>query len=253
MIPDFTNYFKTLSNTELLVILNEPAKYQPEALQAAKNELEGRNLSHNQVNEAKQAIITTQLKAGKRLQRVKEMDEKLKANANFLNDTLRPGANKTVDKTINGISIFVGLTSLVSVYVGLRSILFFTNWSHRFSAELAVELLMPLMGVVAAVLFFRRRQLGWHLLMLCLFYSSSGLAFLVYDFFKYGSLSFGGIFSQHTSPLSYLLLLAWPVSIVMVCKEKLRVVFGITKNNMYVTMAWCCFIVVMVLYIIFVV
>lgn len=244
---NFTQHFKTLSNSELLMILNEPAKYNHEALQAARTELETRNLNESQVADAEQAIITTRANAEKKVQRIKEMDEKLKAGADFLSETISAG--KSIDKLVNGLSIFVGLVSITSLYYSVRGAWYFTKYTHRFSIYFGLEFLMPAIGLIAAILFFKRRQLGWHLLMLYFFYNSVGLIFLVIDFFKYGSLSFDNVLFQHTSPLHLLLLIAWPVCLALVCKQNLRQVFNITASKMAATMAWCSFIVALVIFI----
>jgi len=242
---NFAQHFKTLSNSELLMILNEPAKYNADALDAAHAELESRQLNDSQLTNAKQAITATQADKEKKQQRIKEMDEKLKAGANFLSDTI--GADKSVDKLVNGISIFVGLVSLMGLYYNLRAMWSFTKHAHRFSVYFGLEFLMVVNGLIAAVLFFRRKQLGWHLLILYLFYHSAGLVFIVYDFFKYGSFSFDNALLQHGSPLAILFLFAWPVCLALVCKQNLRQVFAVTKSKMLGTMGWCTFIVFLVL------
>jgi hypothetical protein len=53
----FTEYYKTITNLELLEILENPDDYQPSAIEAAKNEISSRQLSDTEISEAKESLI----------------------------------------------------------------------------------------------------------------------------------------------------------------------------------------------------
>ena len=53
----FTEYYKTITNTELIIILDNKGKYQQEAVEAANLEFNDRNLSAEQIAEARVPII----------------------------------------------------------------------------------------------------------------------------------------------------------------------------------------------------
>ena len=53
----FSAYYKTITATELLAILDNPGDYQPAAIEAAKAELESRQLSETAIQEARQPLV----------------------------------------------------------------------------------------------------------------------------------------------------------------------------------------------------
>ena len=58
---NFSEYYKTISNAELLSILDKPAGYQDVALEAAKKELLNRKLSVEEIKEARQVQFEKQI------------------------------------------------------------------------------------------------------------------------------------------------------------------------------------------------
>ena len=51
---DFSEYYKTISNSELLTILDNPGDYQTLAVEAAKQEFSYRQLSDEEIQPAKE-------------------------------------------------------------------------------------------------------------------------------------------------------------------------------------------------------
>lgn len=62
---DFGKYYKTISNTELLGILENPGDYQTAAVEAAKKEFSDRQLSDTEIEEAKKTLEAKQLQKEK--------------------------------------------------------------------------------------------------------------------------------------------------------------------------------------------
>ena len=56
-IENFSDYYKTISNGDLLIILENPGGYQPLAVEPAKSELKNQQLSDFQIQEAKETLI----------------------------------------------------------------------------------------------------------------------------------------------------------------------------------------------------
>ncbi|MEO8403605.1 MAG: hypothetical protein ABI480_03385, partial [Chitinophagaceae bacterium] len=63
---DFSYYYKTISDADLLSILENPDDYQPEAIEAAKNELITRQLPDTVVNEVKESFKAKQVQKEKK-------------------------------------------------------------------------------------------------------------------------------------------------------------------------------------------
>ena len=73
---DFSEYYKTISNTELLSILDNPDGYQPLAIEAAKKEFSNRQLTDLDIKEAKESLIAKQIQIEKQKQKVKAIEKK---------------------------------------------------------------------------------------------------------------------------------------------------------------------------------
>lgn len=54
---NFSEYYKTITNSELLDILEHPENYQLAAIEAAKKEFENRQLSEEEIEKAKQLLL----------------------------------------------------------------------------------------------------------------------------------------------------------------------------------------------------
>ena len=107
---NFSEYYKTISNTELLIILQTPGDYQPLAVEAAKKEFFNRQLSDSEIKEAKQPLITKQIQKEKESKKVKAIEDKVKNIGHNIIDTvspIQPGIPST-EKTIRLITIVFG-------------------------------------------------------------------------------------------------------------------------------------------------
>ena len=62
---NFSEYYKSISDTELLSILDNTDDYQPMAIEAAKVEFSNRQLSDTEIQEARQPLIAKQVKKEK--------------------------------------------------------------------------------------------------------------------------------------------------------------------------------------------
>ena len=64
-LNDFRKYYRTISNTELLSILDNPSDYQPQAVEAAQKEFSYRQLSEIEIREAQEQLNTQQIQGEK--------------------------------------------------------------------------------------------------------------------------------------------------------------------------------------------
>jgi hypothetical protein len=85
---DFSKYYKTISVTELLIILDNPNDYQPSAIEAAKEELARRQPSETELQLARQPLVTKKLE----IEKTKEVERKIKkAGHSFLDTIINSG------------------------------------------------------------------------------------------------------------------------------------------------------------------
>ena len=68
---EFGKYYKTISNAELLGILENPSDYQMAAIEAARNEFLARQLSDEELKEAREILNANQSKKEKQKQKIK--------------------------------------------------------------------------------------------------------------------------------------------------------------------------------------
>ena len=104
---DFSDYYKTITDTELLDILEHQENYQHLAIEAAKKEFENRKLSDEDISKAKQPLILKQLEKEKQKKKIKVIENRVKNAGNTLVETLNPIQTETptTDKLIRLISI----------------------------------------------------------------------------------------------------------------------------------------------------
>ena len=90
-IPNnFSEYYKTLSHTALLEILANTESYQLLAIEAAKVEFDNRQLSDEEIQEAKQLLFNKQARKEKELEKVKVVETKIKTAGHAFIDTISP-------------------------------------------------------------------------------------------------------------------------------------------------------------------
>ncbi|MBL7777487.1 MAG: hypothetical protein JNK66_04205 [Chitinophagales bacterium] len=106
----FIQRYKTTDTSELLDIIDRPSDYQPLAVEAARLELDSRQLTQEQLADAKaKQDLRRQDKASKQ-QKVKDIEDKFKSVGSSLADTFSPIQKETptTDKFIKLISLFIG-------------------------------------------------------------------------------------------------------------------------------------------------
>lgn len=87
---EFQKRFKNFDNRKLLRILEEANKYHPDALKAAKAELEKRNVSEAEVKSVKDQFSDKASKIEKRKQQVEKFETKASSMGNEFLDTVNP-------------------------------------------------------------------------------------------------------------------------------------------------------------------
>ncbi len=74
---DFDEYYKKLTNTDLFAILNNAEAYQPSAVEAANKELNLRQLSPIQIEEARLQQLAAKLQKEEKVEKARVLREKM--------------------------------------------------------------------------------------------------------------------------------------------------------------------------------
>lgn len=152
-------FYKTLSTTELLRILHNAEQYQPQAIEATKNELSNRQLSETEIEEAKRPLFQ---EIERKVQQ-KEKISKAKNKVRSILDSLIPHYDKP-QKLINIITIaFTGI--LIYVIISQYEKLFSLASSMPYDFYENMLYLSPfLLLAIGTIAFWKRKKMGWLLL-----------------------------------------------------------------------------------------
>jgi len=235
---DFRKYYTTVSNVELIEVLSNENDYQQEAVIAAKKELDSRQLSQDDLNDAKNLLVEKRLHQKRKVERAISIKRKIKKAGSEVIDSINPiqPERPTVEKTIRIIAIFYGIIFVYillfkfrDIYLGFRDIM----GGHFYVVSYVLFFcLLP----VAVYLFFKKRKTGWTLLTGLICYLVVGVAITFIDFFTYRS---SGIFSElfpRPSIISAIIQLIFvAASLFAVCKQDVRIVFDVNRNLMIST------------------
>ncbi|MEO6187700.1 MAG: hypothetical protein ABIO82_07500 [Ginsengibacter sp.] len=114
---DFASYYKGISNSELLTILDNPEAYMPAAIDAANKEFKLRRLSPDEIEEARLPQRILQLKKEERIVKTKLREEKRGKLSEAVFASVKPGDTKedTTNKIILIIVIAYALVFLKSI------------------------------------------------------------------------------------------------------------------------------------------
>ena len=244
---DFSKYYKTISNTELVGILDNPSDYQPLAVEAAKQEFSSRRLSEVELQEARQPLIVKQEQKEKERQKVKTVETKIKTAGNTFIDTINPIQSEipSTKKTIRLIVIVFGGVFLYQFIKDFRTHLAYVKDIPRFPFEGIIYLLPQILLPGAIVAFWKRKTFGWILLTIFLTFSAVGATWLLFQTFNWKPFGFAGLdnlFARPT-PTTYIIQLLFLLgTLSILCKANLREVFSIDKQKMGTTIGITGFI-----------
>jgi hypothetical protein len=237
---DFIEYYKTISDTELLSILDNPQDYQALAIEAAKEEFANRQLSDTEIQEARQPLLAKQLQKEKEREKVKAVETKIKSAGHTFIDTINPiqSGIPSTEKTIRLIVIIFGAIFLYQFITDFRTNLAYIKDIPRFPFESIIILLPQVLLLIATITFGKRKTLGWTLLTVFLTFSAVGAMWLLFQSFNWKPSGFGGLDNlfPRPSPTTYIIQLIFLIgTMYVVCKTNIREVFSIDKQKMAAT------------------
>ena len=180
---NFAEYYKRLSDTELLDILDNAGAYQPLAIEAANNELDHRKLTQTEVEEARLPLLATRLKKETRIEKGKALEQKMKTISESVFNSVKPHDTKedTTNKIISFVIIVYGLYFIKSLPIFFRVFkgLFekFSDYPFRFLIFLLPEIIIP----PALITFWKRKSIGWTLLASCITFTVVADLIMMYE------------------------------------------------------------------------
>jgi len=163
---NFSEYYKTIGNVELLSILEKPGDYQDAAIEAAKKEFSDRKLSAEEIKEARQVLFERQLHKITQREKVKAIEIKLKKTGQTLFDNLNP-LQAGISSTEKNIRIIVISFSVLFLYLFIKEfkmIRLYIKIFQEIPLESCFYLLPHLLLPIATFMFWERKRIGWMLL-----------------------------------------------------------------------------------------
>lgn len=239
-LNEFKTNYKTISNTDLLAILDYPEDYQNFAVEAAKEEFSKRQLSGTEIQEARQSLIAKKEQGEKRIEKVKIVMAEIKSLGHSIIDTVNPVqfGILTTDKTIRLIVIIFGGISLYQLIKDFNLHLAVFQDIPRFPLDSLMHLLPLMILPVATFLFWKRLKMGWILLTIYLTFSAVnvlGLLFFSFSWKPSGIPVFDNLYPR-PDPLVFIVSLIFFIGAVyLLCNSAIRKHFSIDKQKMIST------------------
>ena len=239
---DFIEYYKTISDTELLSILDSPGDYQPSAVEAAKEEFSKKQLSDTEIQEAREPLIDKQEQKEKEREKAKAVETKINAVGHTFIDTINPiqSGIPSIEKTIRLIVIIFGGIFLFQLIKNFRTHLAYIKDIPKFPFESIIYILPQILLPVATIAFWKRKIFGWTLLTIFLTFSAVGAMWLLFQSFNWKPSGLAGLDNlfPRPSPTTYIIQLLFLVgTLYVLCKTNMREVFSVDKQKMVATIA----------------
>lgn len=239
---NFTTLYKTWTTDKLLDIIDNPSDYQPLAVEAARLELDSRQLTQEQIAEAKAEQDLRRQDEANKQQKVKNIEDKFKSVGSSFADTFNPIQKDipTTDKFIKLISLFIGGLFLYQLYkeFGMLKFMFTDDggkWDFSMVLYFAPFIILP----TAGLLFWFRKKIGWTLATIYFSYTAAGaipLFIMELNRKPTGMPALDTLFPA-TSPTLYIgTLLVFGGLTWTLCKENMREVYQVDKKSMFIAL-----------------
>lgn len=238
-LKDFSDYYKTISDTELLDILEHQENYQPLAIEAAKKEFENRKLSDEDISRAKQPLILKQLEKHEQNKKIKAIENKLKNASNTLVDTLNPIQTEvpTANKLIRLISIAFFALFLYKIISDFRLFSAMIKDIAKFDSFSFFYFLPFVILPTASITFWMRKTIGWMLSVFFIIYSIIGAIWVLLESINWKPAGnfFDDLFPR-PSPIAYIFLILLLIGMLyVISKQNIRKIFKIDRQRLLIT------------------
>jgi hypothetical protein len=241
---EFSDYYKTISNVELLDIIENSENYQPLAIEAAKVEFSNRQLSKREISEAKDLLIEVQLQQQGKKEKMEAIEGKIKrVGFNFF-EMLNPIkiSPPTPEKLIKLVSFIYGGIFLYKLINDFKSIPGYIEDLPRFPFE-SIFYLGPIVILIFAIInFWKRNIIGWILLASFIIFSIGEIFWALYESLKFKSPNLIRLYNFVPKPavgiyIAQLIFLFG--TLYVICKSNIREVFKVQRKRMINTIAVC--------------
>ena len=222
----FSDRYKKLDSIDLLRILDNALDYQPLALQAAREELETRNLSFEELNEANSVLAAEKSMKEKSIERSKEI------RSIIIKSVINPiqterGSSAT---SIILIALAFVLHSVYVVYHKLFELKYFVTDEYSELDLYSIFYFLPIIIVpIATFLFWYRKKSGWTLLIIYLTFSSIN-TFVLLILVSQLADPYPAPIIDFVFPLIFFLGLIW-----VIVRENIRKEYGVESKYLYQT------------------
>lgn len=235
--PDIPRFYTRLSNTELLDILENPGSFQAEAIKAAKAELFNRQLSEEEISNAKDNLQENQSLTEMRDQKEKDFKEGIDKKGNSLIASFNPN-QKGISKNEKSIRIILIALGVLFLYESLKDFTMIQIVIKEI-ASMPFEAIVVILPIVilplALFLFWKRSAAGWRLLTVWLTFFIVRNMNMLLSSFTPGSLSYLFPAPSFHGILIQLIILCG--TMYTICQNDFREEFKIDKNDMLSTLA----------------
>lgn len=232
----FTERYRTFSNSDLLRVIENHSDYQPEAVEAAKTEINQRKLSDQEIKDAKSELEAERQEQQGQKEQKAEVERKVKTFGTSIFDTINPiqKSAPTAEKLIRLITIAFGLISVVKWFNEFGLVKFMlTDNSAGWDLSM-IEYFLPLVLLpVATILFWLRKKSGWILMSAYLTYSAIsafGLIIMTWNMGPLGVPALDSLFPQTSPTTQILITLFFGGTLWVLTKKEIKEHYNINKQ-----------------------
>lgn len=234
---EFSEYYKTISDAELLEIIDNPSGYQPSALEAAQKELSDRQLSEPELEHARQLKTAKQEAREKNIPMIISIESRIKSKGSVFIGSLNP-MQPGIPSAEKAIRILVCVFGGLFLYDCIKEhrLFFYTMLEiSTFPIYSLMTLFPQLLLGVAVFLFWKRKMIGWALLTA---FTTMITVTIVLMLVQYSTLFASGLRSiDRLFPMpsleSYLIqLIIFGSALIVLCRERIRIIYAVDKAKM---------------------
>lgn len=239
---EYSNYFKTISNAELLSVLASKSQYPPFAIEAANDELIKRQLTEEEVQIAKQYLLAKQSEKERRIKNVQMLSGGVMTASHQIIDffsLFHPQVSAT-ERSIKLITIMFSVLYLYMVFSDFKLLALMIRDIPRFDSSSFFYFLPFVVIPLGTILFWSRKSMGW---MLLAFFLTFTLAFILWTILRMVTIE-SSILAEHGNwlhtPSLFTYILQFTIfggTLYALCKPDIRTVYRIGDKKTVVLIA----------------
>ena len=220
-------YYSGLSTVELLKIVEEKEKYQPDAIEAAKKILSERNYSIDELNAAQAEINSL---VNKKIERQEKVNKKINSINAFIDEHFGL-SERSPEKLLNlfcaGLFLYIFFTGIFN-FRHIADLFYYKSFKGYI-----VAILMYAIQFLFIYLLYKRSNWGWALIVglhtLLVILNIDSFIYLL----RYRE---GSLFFKPPSPYPVLFNLCFNIAVIIFLNTiKIRAQFSMTRDNIILT------------------